>query len=300
MNAYQPPSPTRENRLRLGHLYGGSVRYQPGETLGHRLLSDYELVLLIEGQARYECNAEPHELKPGHIVLARPGFRERYVWDRHVTTRHAYFHLGIQAIPHDWPEPDSWPVVHKQPDLAAQGLFQSVLKRSQRRHEPLAGAPPIVDTHLVEVLIELLLDQPASDAAPDDRERPLPVARALKYMRHVLEEEPQKAITLDELAVKAGLSPKHLCRAFKQTVGRPPMATLRLLRLQLGVALLVRSSLPVKEIAAQCGFRDPLHFSRCFSTAFGRSPRAVREDLSQGIAPPQNPLPVDLTPRIHW
>ena len=298
--ACAPPTQLREKRLRLGYLYGGSVRYQPGEFLGHRVLTDYEFVLLIEGHALYEYEGKHHELYPGSIVLARPGFRERYAWDRHSYTRHLYFHFGIQAIPHDWPEPKHWPVVRQRPDRAAEGLFQSVLKRSHRRGAPLSGTPPAVDSHLVEILIELLLDEASSADALDDIERPQPVARALKHMRYVLEEDPRAPITLEELAEEANVSPQHLCRMFRQSIGHPPMATFRLLRLQLGVALLVRSSLSVKDVADQCGFADPLHFSRCFSSAFGRSPRRVRKELVKGVAPPTNPLPVDLTPRIHW
>lgn len=294
------PSIPRGERLRLSYLYGGSVRYQPGEILGPRVLTDYEMVLIIEGQARYEANRESHRLQPGSVILARPGFRERYTWDREGRTRHAYFHLGIETIPQAWPDPERWPVARQRPDPAVEEIFRSVLERSHRRGDPPSGAPPRLDTHLVEILIELLLEDPAVPGPVDDSERPEPVARALKWMRYLLEEEPDAAISLPELAQKAGVSPKHLCRIFRQSVGHPPMETLRLLRLQLGIALLVRSSLTVKEVAARCGFADPLYFSRCFSAAFGCSPRHLREDLKQGMAPPPNPLPVDVTPRVHW
>lgn len=289
----------RSNRLRLGYLYGGSVRYQPGETLGPRDLTDYELVLLTEGHADYQTGGAKHEIAPGDLILARPGFRECYTWDRHQFTRHAYFHFSIDAIPHHWPEPDGWPIFHRRPDRAVESLFHSVLGRSHRR-SGLAAPPPPLDTHMVEILIELLLDPHAGGSIPDDSERPQPVARALKWMRHTLEENPHATVSLEEVARQAGVSPKHLCRIFQQSLGHSPMVTLRLLRLQLAVALLVRSSLAVKEIAAQCGFADPLYFTRCFTLAFGRSPSRVRREVLRGIPPPGNPLPVDLTPRIHW
>jgi len=288
----------RSDRLQLGYLYGGSVRYQPGEVLGPRDLTDYELVLLTEGHATYQADEARHEIAPGDLVLARPGFRERYTWDQRQFSRHSYFHFSIEAIPHHWPGPDNWPVFHRRPDRAVESLFLSILGRSHRSSG--LAAPPPLDTHMVETLIELLLDPHGGTAIPDDSERPQPVARALKWMRHTLEENPHATVSLDEVARQAGVSPKHLCRVFRQSLGHSPMVTLRLLRLQLAVALLVRSSLAVKEIAAQCGFADPLYFTRCFSAAFGRSPSGVRRDLLRGIPPPGTPLPVDLTPRIHW
>jgi len=290
----------RADGLRLGYLYGGSVRYQPGENLGPRRLTDIELVLIMEGRADYEVRGEGYPLEPGSIVLARPGFRECYLWDREGRSRHAYFHFGIDAIPGAWPGPENWPVSRRRPDPAVSGLFRSVLERSHRRGDSPSAAQPELDCHLVETLIELLIEEPDPSGVLEDIERPEPVARALKRMRYVMEEEAERMVTLPELSKHAGVSNKHLCRVFRQSIGHPPMETFRLLRLQLAVALLVRSSLAVKEVAAQCGFADPLHFSRCFSAAFGRSPRRVREDLKLGIAPPPNPLPVDVTPRVHW
>ena len=289
----------RADRLRLGYLYGGSVRYQPGETLGPRNLNDYELVLLTEGHAIYQTGTAEHEIAPGDLVFARPGFRERYVWDPHHYSRHSYFHFGIEALPRHWPAPAHWPVCVRRPDPAVEGLFHSVLRRNHRRGGQPASEPPAMDSRLVETLIELLLE-PVHGPAFHDNERPQPLARALKWMRHTLEENPHANVSLAEIARHSGVSPKHLCRVFAQSLGHSPMVTLRLLRLQLAVALLVRSSLAMKEIAAQCGFSDALYFSRCFSTAFGRSPSRVRRDLDHGIPPPGNPLPVDLTPRIHW
>jgi AraC family transcriptional regulator of arabinose operon len=290
----------RSARLRLGYLYGGSVRYQPGEALGPRDLADYEMVLLTEGSAIYQSGEAAHEITAGDLVLARPGFRERYTWDGRQFTRHSYFHFSIESIPHPWPAPDLWPVIHRQPDRAVESLFHSILRRSHRPGGQPASQPPPLDTRMVELLMELLLEPRAGASIPEDGERPQPVARALKWMRHTLEENPHATVSLDELARQAGVSSKHLCRVFRHSIGHSPMVTLRLLRLQLAVALLVRSSLAVKEIASQCGFSDALYFSRCFSSAFGRSPSRVRLELQHGIPPPGNPLPVDLTPRIHW
>lgn len=290
----------RSDRFRLAYLYGGSVRYLPGEVLGPRDLSDYELVLLMEGRATYQTGTKTYEIAPGDLVLARPGFREQYSWDTQQFTRHAFFHFSIDAIPRHWPEPDDWPIFHSRPDRAVESLFHSVLRRSHRGGGQSASQPPPLDTRMVEILLELLLEPRGNTHIPCDSERPQPVARALKWMRHMLEENPHASVSLDEIARQSGVSPKHLCRIFQQSLGQPPMVTLRLLRLQLAVTLLVRSSLTVKEIASQCGFADPLYFSRCFSSTFGRSPSGVRRELPRGIPPPGNPLPVDLTPRIHW
>ncbi len=297
-----PSTIPRGERLRLGYLYGGSARFRCGEVFGPRLLADFELVLLIEGGVIYEHGEDRHQLEPGSCVLARPGFSERYIWNKvEGVSRHAYFHFGIEQMPRKWPDPARWPVVRDASAGSMSALFRQVLERSHRRNEHPSASPPDLDCHLVELLIELFFEPPDSADSVLVTERPESVSRVIKWMRTILEGEPDRTVSLSILAEQAGVSGTHLCRIFKQSVGYPPMETFRLMQLQLAVALLVRSNLAVKEIAQHCGFADPLYFSRCFSATFGRSPRLVRDDfVKRRIAPPPNLLPVDITPRVHW
>jgi transcriptional regulator GlxA family with amidase domain len=78
------------------------------------------------------------------------------------------------------------------------------------------------------------------------------------------------------------------------------MRTYNLMRLQLSLALLARTNLTIKQIANRCGYDNQFYFSRCFTKAFDRSPNRVRRDLTLGVPPPASPLPVDITPRVHW
>ena len=78
------------------------------------------------------------------------------------------------------------------------------------------------------------------------------------------------------------------------------MRTYNLMRLQLSLALLARTNLSIKQIADRCGYDNQFYFSRCFTKAFSRSPRQVRQDMSRGVPPPPSPLPVDMTPRVYW
>jgi transcriptional regulator GlxA family with amidase domain len=119
-------------------------------------------------------------------------------------------------------------------------------------------------------------------------------------MRLRLEEDPGRPATLRDVADVAGVSGKHLCRLFRKHLGYSPMQTYRLLQMQVALGLLTRSNLTVKQIAAHCGFANQFYFSRCFSKCFGRPPSRVRSDLRAGQPPPLVPLPVDLTPRVHW
>jgi AraC-like DNA-binding protein len=290
----------RGDRLVLGYLYGGVVQYQPGEVLPPRLLADFEVVLMLEGRATYRKGDDEHQLEPGSIVLARPGPEETYVWDAEHRTRHAYFHMDIQAVPRDWPDPRDWPVVRDSRNTVLAPMFRHVLQRALAHRDWPARPPGPSDARFVEAFLDVLINPVHEQALRDIRDRPEPVRLALKWMREVLDEDPGRRVTLHDLAAVAHVSEKHLCRVFTETLGSPPILAFRLLRLQLALALLARSNLTVKEVALRSGFEDPLYFSRCFSKTFGQSPRETRRRLRAGQPPPPSPLPTDITPRVYW
>jgi transcriptional regulator GlxA family with amidase domain len=123
---------------------------------------------------------------------------------------------------------------------------------------------------------------------------------ALNRMRLALKAGVDTNVRLADLARAAAVTEKHLCRMFQRALGYPPMMTFRLLKLQLALALLERSNLTIKEIAARCGFENALYFTRCFSQTYGAPPTAVRESMRRREAPPRSPLPPEIAPRLYW
>jgi len=83
-------------------------------------------------------------------------------------------------------------------------------------------------------------------------------------------------IGLDELARACGLSRAHFARSFKAATGASPMQWLLAQRIVRAKDLLLRSSLPIEEIAHHCGFADQSHFTRAFVRAIGDAPGAWR------------------------
>lgn len=290
-----PPRP-----LVLKYLYGGLVHYRPGQSLAPRVLPDYELVLVIEGQVTYRANRLIHHASPGSVILARPGFHETYVWDPGVLTRHAYVHFDIEQLPPHWPSPARWPVLVNDPNPVIAPMFRHLIERIDAHPDWPAAAPGPEDCQFMESLIGILLRPVRESPSAMHQPIPEPVHRALNLMREILDAEPRRPIDLRQVARRAGVTGKHLCRLFRNSLGHPPMRTFRLLKLQLALALLGRSNLTIKEIADRCGFENPLYFTRCFTRAYGKPPTVIRIGLLHQEAPPPNPLPPGITPRIHW
>ncbi len=83
--------------------------------------------------------------------------------------------------------------------------------------------------------------------------------------------------TLVDLAAAAHVTPSHLVRLSREHLGVTPVALLWETRVRRGLDLLKNTGLTVAEVADQCGFASPFHFSRRVKQATGKPPRELRE-----------------------
>src|SRR6266498_1072378 len=72
----------------------GVAVYPPGATFGPRRLHDFEFVWLLQGAAEWRYDQGSITLGPNSLLLARPGIRDSFIWDRTRPTRHALFVQG--------------------------------------------------------------------------------------------------------------------------------------------------------------------------------------------------------------
>lgn len=262
--------------------------YPPGATFGPRTLHDWEMVWLIEGDALYEWNGQTVPAPEGALVLCRPGI-DGFRWDPRRPTRHAYFHFALNGdAPHEWLDIEQWPLVRASEGREDAGDLPRTLFRHLLAWNG-SGDPAQTEWLALSLLAAFVTGQ---GRAGEVNRSSLPdtVQRATDYIARRLDEQPAPALTLDEIAQAACVSPEHLCRVFKAATGRAPLETVRLARLDRGMSLLARTNFSVGEIAHLVGFQSPFHFTRRFSQVYGVSPREVRQRIARGEAPPLTPL----------
>ena len=85
-----------------------------------------------------------------------------------------------------------------------------------------------------------------------------------------------KNFGLMELCKSIGMSRSQLFRKLKALMNQSPSTFIRLYRLGKAKDLLLKTDLPVSQIAYRVGFKDPAYFSFAFHEAFGSTPSAVR------------------------
>jgi len=270
--------------VRLPHGRPAIAHYPRGATFGPRTVREFELVWMIAGVATWRRHDVPQELtlRPGSLLLVRPGMRDEFAWDPDRPSVHGYAHFSL-ADPTDaerWP-PDDWPLV--QP-LASPGLLESWLSYLIWLGEEPAPHWRGRAEDVLSALLRAFVWGPMP-ARPGPVEPPA-LAAALDHVREQWTRE-VRPIPVEELAAAARVSKAHLSRLFSREFGVSPAAALELVRLERGQALLLRSNLSITDVARSIGFADPLHFSRRFRAVYGLSPRAYRSAGGGGPAPDQ-------------
>ncbi|GLX09622.1 helix-turn-helix domain-containing protein [Microbispora sp. NBRC 16548] len=86
-------------------------------------------------------------------------------------------------------------------------------------------------------------------------------------------------VTVKDMAVYSGVSPRTLTRQFADQLGVPPARWLLERRLAATRALLEETDLPVETIATRVGLSSAVNLRRRFHTALGTTPAAYRRSF---------------------
>jgi AraC-like DNA-binding protein len=117
-------------------------------------------------------------------------------------------------------------------------------------------------------------------------------ARRLAATRDFICDHLDEPLTLEDLALHAGLSRFALVRQFAASFGQTPHAYLTAMRLARAKELLAASDRPVTEICLDVGFTSLGSFSALFARRVGASPLAYRRGLRRLVAVPAWPVAV--------
>jgi AraC family transcriptional regulator of adaptative response / DNA-3-methyladenine glycosylase II len=106
------------------------------------------------------------------------------------------------------------------------------------------------------------------------------VRRALRLINEgALDED-----SVEALAGRLGIGPRHLLRLFARHVGASPLAVAQTRRLHFAVCLLEQTTLPITQIALAAGFGSSRRFNDAFRNTYRRPPRELRRAHRRGGA----------------
>ena len=235
---------------------------------------EYEILLFLEGDAKYVVEDKSYTLEPGDIILIRRHELHRIYHNSNIP----YRRIIIMVSPLFFVENNctsyeaqfvKTPVGtgHKIPaDLVrSSGLFDAFLRyRKYSENYTLDKSSPILISTLIEILYLINKITTFSDADFTSS----PIKSVIHYInRHYTED-----ISLDLLHEKFFVSKYHLCRAFHKATGLTIHEYIRRKRIT-KVRELYAEGMNLGDAAVGSGFSDYSSFYRAYRKEYGTSPK---------------------------
>jgi transcriptional regulator GlxA family with amidase domain len=98
----------------------------------------------------------------------------------------------------------------------------------------------------------------------------------LRDLQMWIADNPHADLSVDTLARRAAMSPRHFCRVFLREVGMTPGRFVERMRIEAARRLLEDSARSVSEVAVACGFGSAETMRLAFRRALGVSPKIYR------------------------
>lgn len=155
-------------------------------------------------------------------------------------------------------------------------LLHQLARALVQNYEGANGPPdPLYADTLGRALAAHLAKCAGVPSIPPVRKPSLPPAK-LRLIDDYIHAHLSDEIRLDALASRAGISPSHFVVLFRGSTGMSPHRYVMETRIRLAKHLLLRTTLPIAGIAAQCGFCDQSHLTRVMRRVTGSTPGDFR------------------------
>lgn len=226
------------------------------------------LIWFTRGQGRITIAGVTHGFGPHHAVYLPAGTMHGYEMLGQVFGTAVFFPqdnaLNLPEVPMHY----RFREVHQQAELT--GLIEN-LARELERERP--GQSRALQAHAG--LLSVWLDRETTDdnlhSLESDAARRLAAA-----FTAMVERDFRAGRTINDYAAHLGVTPTHLTRSCNAACGRAASAILADRIHFEARKLLGETRRPVKDIAAELGFRSAAYFTRAFQKQTGRTPSQFR------------------------
>lgn len=231
-------------------------------------LPNYDLFYVWSGEGEVWLNGSLYPVGRGSCFLFRPGDD---TWATHQSQRPltlTYIHFDMAREPLMLPHP--YRVVKEHVD------FERLLSSYVRLFlvERIFGAEAEARLVLKQLMIHLLREDRTEENHSGGESAQL--TEAIHEVANYIRLNAGKHHRLEELAVRANLSPKYFSTKFKALIGESVQSYMIRSRIERAEHLLRYAGLSVSEVAQVLGYRDVFFFSRQFKLHTGKSPSEIR------------------------
>ena len=244
-------------------------------------LSDYMIVAYKQGATlmNRRCTGDwrNEHVAPGAVSLLTHAAQSHWRWREDIEVMHLYLSPAVMArIAADAYDRHIKDVelrdVLRADDPVLGGIAASLDREAS---ESGVGCRLYVDALKNQACVHILRRYANVVFRDEGRSGGFSRAQA-RMLESYVEEHLERSLSLEELAGVVGLSAFHFARKFREEFGCPPYAYVMRERIERAKAQLANPAIPLKAVAAACGFSDQSHMTRLFRRATGLTPAEFR------------------------
>ncbi|XID92998.1 helix-turn-helix domain-containing protein [Paenibacillaceae bacterium WGS1546] len=264
--------------ITLAHLFHAPANW----SLKPRVLRQYQLQYVVEGEADYIIEGIPYATRKGDLLFHGPGETH------YVITKPGKPYVCISIVFHfgntDYPlhellavPPTASPVqkTHDMGNFAEHPLEIGLTELVHLYRQPGLIAKQRCQHLLMETLTNLARLRRPDDATNGAKDSS--GTAKLIQIRNYIDARLQQGFRHDELEKLTGWSRNYIISQFKRAFGMSPLQYLVWIRLEKAKELALQSGLSFSEIASEVGYSDIHAFGKIFKRKTGMS-------LSQFVA----------------
>jgi AraC-like DNA-binding protein len=237
-----------------------------------RILNEFQINYITRGSGIYETRSGRFPIKPGSLMVTRPGIWHRYKPDRKSGWTENY--TGFDGrIPRElfsqgraWAEKPVHYIGNREEFIDTyHKIFEIVLDEKPGFQQVASG--------MIMKLLGYLVSF--------EKQRNFSGKRMEKVIRNVcfeIRENIGKEIDFKQFAEENNVGYSYFRKMFKQYTGIAPVKYQLDLKIRRAREMLASSDLSIKEIAYEMGFQSIHYFSRIFKKKTGMSPSEIRNN----------------------
>ena len=229
------------------------------------------VILCVRGEGWVMVAGRKHRVTPGHVVTLLPNQRHSYgsetgwtiYWVHAAGDRASYFtnmldHRGLL------------PVMEVPSYLKMIPFFEEMLEHLTMGYS--SGHSVVTMMALGHLFASLVTEGRSIGVSSSAEQR---VRQAVATLRANW----QRTVSIPTLAAACNLSTSHFSSLFKKLTGYSPLDFYLHVKMQRAAEMMDNTDWPLKRIAMEIGFLDPLYFSRVFRRIYKMSPSEYRRRL---------------------
>jgi AraC family transcriptional regulator len=247
--------------------------------------TDYLIVVYQEGvtpmNRRSTGDWRRERVHPGAISLLTHSAQSHWRWSDDIDVTHLYLSpkdltdVAAQVYERHVRDVELRDVLRAD-DLVLSGITEFLRRESQQGG---LGGQLYVESLKTQTCLHVLRNYANVVFREQDSYGGLSRAQC-RLLTEYVDENLEQNISLEDLAGVVQLSVFHFMRKFRAEFGCPPYRYVMQRRIERAKRQSARPDIPLKVVAANCGFSDQSHMTRLFRRLVGVTPAEYRKDVS--------------------